>query len=98
LRWAQPLDLSAATRATLRVASWLSSRGSTADIQVSADGVTWHTVSTPPVTDTWTWVEIDLSAFAGQILFVRFVFDGIGPPAGVMPDHWRIALPSRPFN
>jgi predicted ribosomally synthesized peptide with SipW-like signal peptide len=93
LVWAQAIDLTAATSARLSFESWLSSSatsGSSGVVQVSVDGVTWRTVATVPRTDGWTQVDIDLGAFAGRLVYVRFVFDAVAPGAGVAPDVWRI--------
>jgi hypothetical protein len=90
LRWADPLDLTHATSAHLTFASWLSSRASSGEVQVSEDGVTWQTVAVVPRSEAWTEIDVDLSAFAGQLIYVRFVFDAVAPGDGVLPDEWRI--------
>jgi hypothetical protein len=43
-----------------------------------------------PPADAWAEVDVDLSAFAGRIVYVRFVFDTVAPAGGVAPDVWRI--------
>ena len=54
------------------------------------DGVTWETVATVARTGAWTTTDVDLGAFAGHVAYVRFVFDGVAPGIGAMPDVWRI--------
>jgi hypothetical protein len=96
LLWAQPIDLTNATSARLNFESWLSSSatsasgGSSGAVQVCVDGVVWQTIATVPRTDGWTQVDVDFSAFAGRLVYVRFVFDAVAPGAGVAPDVWRI--------
>jgi hypothetical protein len=69
----------------LQFSSLLSSRGATGEVQVSVDGVTWESIATVTPTDGWTTVDVDLSAFAGRQIYVRFVFE---PESGT--DVWRI--------
>jgi len=90
LQWAEAIDLTNATSATLTFQSKLSSAASTASAQVSLDGVTWETIADIPPSDGWTPVSIDLSAFAGHVIYVRLVFDGVAPGLGVAPDTWLI--------
>jgi len=89
LGWANPIDLTGATSATLSFDSWLSG-DSGAAVQVSLDGVTWHTIATVAPSDGWTTVGLNLDAFAGQQIYVRFVFDAIAPAIGVEQDVWRL--------
>jgi len=90
LQSALPVDLTGASGATLTFDSWLTSHGSSAAVQVSLDGVTWHTLATVAPSDGWTTAGVDLIAFAGQQIYVRFVFDGVAPSIGVAPDVWKI--------
>ena len=86
----EPIDLTSATTAHLVFQSWLSSRHTTGRVQVSLDGSTWETVATVPATEGWASIDADLSAYVGQILYIRFVFEP-GPAApGVSPDSWQI--------
>jgi hypothetical protein len=89
LRWAEPIDLSRATGATLNVWSLLSARTSSAEIQVSLDGITWDTLAYVPPTLQWTMLDFDLDAYAGRTIYIQFVFDAVAPNAGVAPDAWR---------
>jgi len=90
LGWPAPIDLTGATSATLTFESWLTSRASSAEVQVSLDGVTWETVATLSPSDGWTTVNVDLDAFVGRQIYVRFIFDAVAPALGVAPDVWRI--------
>ena len=80
----QTIDLTSVTRAWLQLDSWLPSAGSHAEIQVTADGVTWDAITIAGDADDWTPLEIDLSAYAGQTIRVRFVFEGPATPG------WRL--------
>jgi hypothetical protein len=90
LQWADAFDLTATPDARLRFDSWLVSQRSTAEVQVSVDGVTWTRLTTIPTTAGWTSLHIDLSAFAGQHVYIRFVFDAVAPEPGLQADVWII--------
>ncbi len=45
--------------------------GSIGELQVTLDGITWHTVASVP--DGQVWMSADLAAFSGQIVYVRLV-------------------------
>jgi len=98
LQWTEPIDLTNASSAHLTFESWLESRGSTASVQVSVDGANWQTIMTVPAADRWTTIDLDLGAFSGQTIYVRLVFDGVGPAGAVQPDTWRVrAVARRPI-
>jgi hypothetical protein len=40
--------------------------------------------------DSWQEIAVDLGAFAGRSIYVRFVFDQIAPAFGRAPDAWTI--------
>jgi hypothetical protein len=84
------IDLTHATSAHLQFQSLLSSRGVTGAVEVSVDGTTWQGVATVPSTGGWTTVDVDLSAFAGQIVYLRFVLDPAAPETGVQPGSWQL--------
>jgi hypothetical protein len=90
LEWKRPLDLRAATDASLGFQSWLSFGGSSAEVQVSTDGVTWQSIATVPASAAWIGLDIDLGAFAGHVIYVRLVFTAVAPEEGASPDVWRI--------
>jgi hypothetical protein len=87
LHWLQPIDLTDATRATLTFASSLTRGRSAGEVQVSSDGITWLTVG--GVTEGREEVAVDLSTFAGRVVYVRFVFSTSGP-MDAPPDVWTI--------
>jgi hypothetical protein len=80
----QTIDLTSTTRAWLQLDSWLPSSESHAEIQVTADGVNWESITVSGEPDNWTTLDIDLSAYAGSTIRVRFVFDGPSTPG------WRL--------
>ena len=86
-----PVDLTAATEARLTFASWLSTRGSTVAVEVSLDGGgTWVPVAEVAASETWAPIEVDLGAYVGQVLDVRFVFDAVAPADPADPDVWQV--------
>jgi uncharacterized delta-60 repeat protein len=73
LYWTKPVDLTDATSPRMTFQSVLPSRsGSIGELQVTIDGIRWHTVAA--VRDGEVWISADLSAFRGHIVYVRFVF------------------------
>jgi hypothetical protein len=91
-RLANAIDLTSATSARLTFQSWLSNRtGSRGEVQVSVDGVHWNPIGLAPASDAWEAVEVDLSAFAGQIIEIRFVLDEATSERNGAPGVWRIA-------
>jgi len=72
------LDLRHVTTGTLTFESRFTSASSRAAavVQVSTDGVTWSTIARVPTSRTWLPMSIDLSAYSGQIVWVRFAFAG----------------------
>ena len=90
LQWTDVIDLTGVTSARLHFVSELSSRRSSGDVEVSLDGLTWQRLTAVPRTGVRTDVEVDLSAFAGRAIHLRFVFDAVGPDAGAPPDAWWI--------
>ena len=86
-----PLDLTAATEARITFASWLSTRGSTATVAVSVDGGgTWVSVAEVAASETWVPIEVDLGAYVGQLVDVRFVFDAVAPTDPAEADVWQV--------
>src|SRR5262249_34319142 len=89
LRWSDPIDLTHAIDATLGFTSLLTARNSTAEIQVSVDGVNWDTLDGVPLTTWFTPVGFDLSVYLGRQIFSQFVFDAVAPNPGAPADSWR---------
>jgi len=92
LLWDRSIDLSGASNPHLTFQSLLWSNASTAEVQVSADGgVTWVPVAQVDPSSSWTGVDVDLSAFAGQVVYVEFVFNGVAPDDPIDGyDEWQI--------
>jgi hypothetical protein len=89
---AQTIDLRDAATASMTFESWRTAAGfgsSHGLVQVSLDDVTWVTLDAVPTSDEWTTVQVDLSAYAGQVVRVRFVLD-LRSIAFDRPDFWRI--------
>ena len=84
-----PIDLTAGWDAPFVFRSWLSAFDARAEVQVSVDGVHWETTYVVDSSDTWMPVAVDLSAYAGQSVLVRFAFFTISSPDGP-PQIWRI--------
>jgi hypothetical protein len=84
------IDLRGAASGHLRFESLLRANRSTASIQVSVDGQNWQNVGVVPASGDWLTVDLDLTAFAGQVVWVRFVFDSVVPDPGADPDTWQI--------
>jgi hypothetical protein len=91
LPWAAgPIDLRSATTASLHFDSLLLARRSVASVQVSVDGRNWQTLLIVPASDDWLSIDVDLSPFAGQLIFLRFVFDAQAPEPGLTADSWLL--------
>ena len=73
--------------AVLRLQSWLSGWApSVAVVQASLDGVDWQTIRQVTASDGWVPVEVDLSAYGGTPVFVRFAFRA----SEAEPLPWRV--------
>jgi hypothetical protein len=73
--------------------SFQSRRGldiSTAELQVSVDGHSWQSLADVPASDDWVGVDVDLSEFAGQIVYLRFVMNADLPSGRPQPARWQI--------
>jgi hypothetical protein len=91
LSWMEPIDLRDATGAWLEFRSWLTALSAAASVEVSVGGGPWQPVAVVPATEDWVHVTVDLSGFAGELVYVRFVLEswaGILP--GRAPDTWRV--------
>jgi hypothetical protein len=89
LAWAAPIDLQDGGPASLRFESRLSEGRARASVEVSPDGRTWMTAGLVPPSDDWTGIIVDLSDFAGRVVYVRFVYDG-GTSSGAGVEQWAI--------
>ena len=71
-------DLRDATDVRLQFQSWSGGEAAAASIQVSTDGRSWQTLASVPPASGWARVDVDLSTFSGQVVWIRFVFDAPG--------------------
>jgi DNA-binding beta-propeller fold protein YncE len=85
-----PVDLTVATTATLHLDSWLSGVLSRAYIEVSLDGDLWTPLHVVEPSDTWVPLELDLTAWVGTRIQIRFVFDAVAPTGSAAPDSWQV--------
>jgi hypothetical protein len=71
------IDVRSSIDARLRLRSFLAGDADAiGEVQASVDGVTWITLGVARASDDWETLEIDLSAFAGQTVRLRFVVTG----------------------
>jgi hypothetical protein len=87
------IDLSDASVASLAFDSvFVGAEASSARaaVQVSLDGRTWLTAAEVPAIAEWTPMAVDLSAYAGRVIRVRFVVAGAAGLAFDRPARWRI--------
>jgi hypothetical protein len=82
------IDLSQATAPRLSFQSRLQA-SAPAEVQVSTDGLNWSTIAVVQPSHDREWVTIDLDAFVGFLVQVRFVV--AGDRGGDMPARWLIA-------
>jgi hypothetical protein len=85
-----PLDLRQSSLSSLHFESRRGTDISTAEVQVSIDGHTWQSVANVPASDDWVGVDVDLSQFAGQIVYLRFVMNADVPGGRSEPARWQI--------
>ena len=70
--------------------SQLTAAASRASVQVSLDGMEWATLHEVPASEDWTPIDVDLAAFAGELIYLRFVLDASTSVHPASPDVWRI--------
>jgi hypothetical protein len=76
-----PVDLLDSGPARLHFESRLTAGHASASVDVSEDGITWVAAGLVPASDDWIGVTVDLSAFSGRVIYVRFAYDGGASPA-----------------
>ena len=86
LVWNAPIDLRQATAPYLRFQSFVQATSSVAEVQVSLDGAEWTAVGEVPTGDGWLTADVDLGAYAGQAIYLRFVLRPTAIDAPV--DQW----------
>jgi hypothetical protein len=84
------LDLRTAPHPMLRFDSLLVSTHSIANLEISADGVTWLPVLSVQPSTTLQPVLVDLSAFQQQVIWLRWVWLSQAPSNGQTPDFWVV--------
>jgi hypothetical protein len=85
----EPIDLTHASAPVLRFDSRLSEGLSQAFVEVTRDGIAWERVLSIPPSEDWTGVSVDLSDFAGDVVYVRFVYAGV-TAGGAPVETWAI--------
>ncbi len=90
LVWSDPVDLTDASWAFLRFESKRPDSPSAAFVDVTRDGVVWTRVAVVPPSGDWTDVLVDLSAFAGDVIYIRFVHVGVAPVGGAPRESWSV--------
>jgi hypothetical protein len=88
--WPAPIDLTGAGAAVLQFDSRLPDGPSEAFVEVTRDGVTWIRLDEIPPTRDWTTIAVDLSDFAGDVVYVRFVYAGTAGVGGSTVEAWAI--------
>jgi hypothetical protein len=80
------VDLRDAVAARLSFLSWLEG-GPFGEVQVTADGTRWLPIALAPVSTSWQPMSVDLDAWLGRVVHVRFAPSmAEGPPPA-----WRLA-------
>ncbi len=88
LQRSTPLDLTTATSASLAFRSWLSASASWGEVQVRGKDGEWTTVLVIYGSDAWSPIAIDLSAYLGEVVDVRFVFRPAGGEG--VSENWQV--------
>jgi len=85
------LDLRSMSNPKLSFQTLVVSAYSSANIEVSFDGVTWMPVAILSASDTWQTAEVDLHAYRGQMIYLRFVWlSRLPQPDDVAMDMWLL--------
>lgn len=93
LVWDRWLDLRGERNVRLEFQTRLNTLGSRGWVEATLDGVTWMRLAEVLPSAEWTTVPVDLSAYAGWTLQVRFVWEGIAAPMVEPPlpvDTWMV--------
>jgi hypothetical protein len=70
---ASPIDLRDAIAPVLSFESRLAAGEGDVSVEVTRDGRHWIRIARVPQMEDWTSVSLDLSPFAGDVVYVRFV-------------------------
>lgn len=75
LTWEQPLDLRLSAAPQLRFMSLLNAaNGSLAAVEISTDGANWIMQAVVTPSALWQETALDLSAYRGQVIWIRFTW------------------------
>jgi hypothetical protein len=88
--WASPIDLRETATPVLQFESMLTDGPSQAYVEVTRDGVNWMRAAAIAPSDDWTDVSVDLAAFSGDVVYLRFVYAGAEPVGGAPVEAWAI--------
>ena len=87
---AAPIDLRESIAPVLQFESQLTDGEADAFVEVTRDGVNWIRVARIPSSDEWSTIAVDLAAFSGDVIYLRFVYDGAEPVGGGPNGTWAI--------
>ncbi|HLA42922.1 MAG TPA: hypothetical protein VJZ27_05775, partial [Aggregatilineales bacterium] len=82
LTFAPMLDLRSVSNPMLGFQTQLISTYSAANVEVSLDGINWQVVAVLSATDGWQNIEVDLHAYRGQLIALRFMWHSRLPEPG----------------
>ncbi len=86
----EDIDLRDASAAYLVFDSWLKAARSLATVEVSLGGSSWLEIDRVPQSETWQVITIDLTAYVGQEIRVRFVLETLDVTDTDEPDVWYL--------
>ncbi|MBK9745789.1 MAG: dockerin type I repeat-containing protein [Chloroflexi bacterium] len=90
LHWLSWIDLRTASASVMMSFETQFSGTGTAQIELSPDGVNWLMLAVVPVSPTWTTLTVDLSAFRGSVIQLRFAWYSVEATDTV--DWWLRAI------
>ena len=59
-------------------------------MQLSVDGVTWLTVASVSPSDQWILQTLDLGAYAGQLVYIQFLWSGAPASDAAITGLWSV--------
>jgi hypothetical protein len=90
LKFDLPVNLSGATNPVLTFATNVNVTYSIPMVEISTDGQNWQPISTLGTTAGWQAVEVNLSAYVGQLVWLRFGWVSRLPGTGEAYDVWML--------
>lgn len=76
LYWQTPISLRGVAAPVMLMFQSRFSGSGVAFVQASTDGQNWQPISTVPASESWTTVSVDLSRYAGGIIYIGFAWQG----------------------